>query len=792
MNLRPLIVPCLFLILVVAPAKASEQRNPAADLLLIGMLDPANPDAITFITRRSDNQFIGSIGIRLFAYRPPEPRADAVVNGKNSRPVVMVEEGRFSIRGASSDLIWFTSFDEKIPVRLRWGQKDQGTVIAQITGPPNIHIGIELYQPFAQSAQSTQSTRSEGQGRTGGHTGFLVHPDRRSLLGEIIQSGSPPLRHRYFLLRSDQPPLEAVSYLDGLLFRQGLGMRGGATSSGQSAISTYRRAALIFDLGREGQVSFVAIIGDQWDSIEQRSRTLRGRPLAEYLNEHPAPDHLRAFSGSGAIGESIDGFRDFIWFNRFFNPDSTFAAGEFLTALRPSDRPMRTGTSSGVAIDANSLLLAGLSAPYAPALATSTFREVLSGQLTDGRVPLSRQLGSAETFEVSAGRSMMPIGSLVALKIYLATSDLELLAWAFPRLRLWNEWWLNNRGDGQPWRDGDRDGLPEWGYNEELELGSLGRIQLSGTARRRLALTEAGITENDGSDTVFNEQTSTLEQNSVALGSMLALDTECLALIASEMGLTNEAEQLRQRHQRLRELINKRLWDEGSGSYVDRRWSGQPLRQVTPGNLLPLAAGLPDATKASRLVSALRQMLGSPSTFERTSFPVNYLLYLGLRRGNLLPEAATLARILGDQIEDGQRGGLLRRWALIEEIISLDPLTGLNIGSPETTAESRIEGILVGENRLDIVHGPKGTIVRRDGKIELECDSAVGLRRYLRQASTLTFTIVSGREVRVSIPGEKGRKLTVSIDSNILGSTSVGVAASFRVPAGTHRIIAVR
>lgn len=787
MSLRLLIAPILFLLLVVTPPQETDQRKPVEDRLVVGLLDPANPDALTFVMRRAGNPFIGSIGIRLFAYRPPEPPADSLVSGQNGRSVVTVEEGQFAASWPQSDLVWYTSFDDKTPVRLRWGQKDQGTIIAQITGPASIRIGIELYQPFP-GLEGQAGERTSG----GGHTGFLIHPDRRSVLGEIIQSGSRPVRHRYFLLRSDQPPLEATSYLDGQLFRQGLAISGRSKAlPGQPSVSSYRQAALIFDLGREGQVSFTAIVGDQWDAIEQRSRTLLRRPLAEYLNEG-LQDHLQTFSGSGAVGESIDRLRRFISFNRFFNPGSAFAAGEFLVAERLSESPKSAAARLGPAIDANSLLLAGLSAPYAPALAASTFREILSGQLTDGRVPLSRRFGRAGTSEVTTGRSMMPIGSLVALKLYLATGDLELLAWAFPRLRLWNEWWLNDRGDGQPWRDGDRDGLPEWGYNEELELGSLGRIQLSASARRRLALAEAGTPDNDGSDPPFNEQTSTLEQNSVALGSMLALDTECLALIATELGLTSEAEQLRLRYQRLRELINNRLWDEATGSYVDRRWNGQALYRSAPGSLLPLTAGLSDTAKATRLMSDYSRMLGSPSILERTPFPVNYLLYLGLRRSNLRAEAATFARTLGAQTEGDQRGEMLRRWALIEEIVSLDPLTGLNIGSPETTAESRIEGLQVGENRFDIIHGPKRTTIRRDGKVELECDAAVGLSRYRQQASTLSFTIVSGREVRLSIPGEKGRKLTVSIDNNILGSTSVGAAASFRVPAGTHRVIAIK
>ena len=38
-----------------------------------------------------------------------------------------------------------------------------------------------------------------------------------------------------------------------------------------------------------------------------------------------------------------------------------------------------------------------------------------------------------------------------------------MLDWAYPRLKKWHEWWLRDRGDGQSWRDGNHDGLLEWG-----------------------------------------------------------------------------------------------------------------------------------------------------------------------------------------------------------------------------------------------------------------------------------------------------------------------------------------
>ena len=778
MSLRLLIVPILLLTPVITSRIAMWQAKPIEDQVRIGLLDPASPDAIVFVSRKQDGSGHGYIGIRFFACPLPATIGNAADDQRKMPPTEEVEEGRFIAVDSAFDLTWYTSFDEKRPIRLRWSTADSGTVLAQLTAPPSLLVGIELYQPFDTYHRRVSDSL---------HTGFLVHPDRRSVLGELIDTGVQAARHRYFLLRSDRTPYKASSYLDGVSFRRSLTRSAEATrEAGQPSTSSYRQAALIFDFVRESQVSFTAVIGDQWDTIEQRSRSLLKPPVGDQIGESLKEERQRRFSGSGAIGQTIDRLRHFLDYNRFFNP---LGAGEYLVSRNRSAKPGGM-TVREPAIDGDTLLLAGLSAPFAPATAVSTFREVLSGQLTDGRIPLTRQLGGTPT--VAAGRSMMPLGSLAAMKIYLATGDLELLAWAFPRLRLWNEWWLNSRPDGQPWRDGDRDGLPEWGYNEDLELGSLGRLQLSTIARRRMALAEAGTTGDGQSDIAFNEQTSTLELNSITLGSLLALDTECLALIARELGLTNEAELLNQRHLRLRALINARLWDEDDGIYVDRRWSGQPLRRLAPGNFLPLAAGLPGPEMKKRVLSAYRRFSESASIPDQDSSAVNYLLYFGLRRYGLFPEAANLARALARHAENRGGAETLHRWALIDEVFTLDPLTGLNVGTPETTAESRIEGLEVGGSRLDIVHGPKGTIIRRNGRVELECDAAVGVGAYRQQASALSFTVVAKREVRLLIPGAAGRKVTVSVDGNIIGSTSVGVTASFSVPAGTHRVLAVR
>ena len=82
----------------------------------------------------------------------------------------------------------------------------------------------------------------------------------------------------------------------------------------------------------------------------------------------------------------------------------------------------------------------------------------LLGQTASGFVP-NCVSGSATTPD----RSQPPVGAYCVWKVYQKYQDREMLEWAYPRLKKWHEWWLRDRGDGQPWRDGNRDGLLEWG-----------------------------------------------------------------------------------------------------------------------------------------------------------------------------------------------------------------------------------------------------------------------------------------------------------------------------------------
>jgi hypothetical protein len=226
--------------------------------------------------------------------------------------------------------------------------------------------------------------------------------------------------------------------------------------------------------------------------------------------------------------------------------------------------------------------------------------------------------------------------------------------------------------------------------------------------------------------------------------------------------------------------------------------------------------------------------------------PMNYLVYLGLKRYGYHAEAAELARkslaiarFLGaqaswaagldqsalagtpqagmpalpgksggydDQFSSvdgkplGERSGAegdgrrkyffgLMIWPAVEEAFNADPWAGLSFGSLAATEESRLERIALSGTKFDVITGPKRTVIRRNGAIEVECETPVRLRAYQSNDRAISFVIEAIERAQVLIPASKGRKITVSVDDKVIGSAAVGSEATFKVTEGIHKVL---
>jgi hypothetical protein len=807
------------------------------DRILVGAYDPAHINGLVFIG--NDQNFFG---IRFLVYRPGV--------GVEESPQLF-EFGPHAADGSYAGVSWRAQFDDKNQANLRWSRLSKTTVIGRLTAPTTVRVAMEVYRPW--SAATGDESRAT----------FLAQPDRRTILGEQVQNQKSASLLRRFVLRTDRTADGAASYETTEALRRMLLKEGHAQQTSQpEKPGLHHHAALSFDLAQDQSFSFIAMVGDNFDGMEREADKLLQKPVAESLDQAGKNyDSTRTMS-SGAIGESFEAINRLVNWNRFYNPEKQI---EYVTIHRlpkaqRTSPPISDQFSSlrGNVLSWDTLFTATLAAMVDAGSAKSTIRAVLEGQMPDGRMPLRRHLQNQPRVEpaILAGRSMPPIGALCVWKVYLATNDLGLIAWAYPRLLQWNEWWLTNRSDGQAWRDGNGDGLLEWGFDAELEHGALGARNIQNSVKLKLAFSESGLDDrpqwangeeirtNSANPAIpqnevkYNDGTHTLEFSPVALNALYALDTEILLLMARELGLSAETDKLQVRYERIRNSINQKLWSEEDGLYLNRHWDGRFSRRLSLENFYPLIAGLADEERAKRMMKTLidpKKFWGEqPLSFIPRDDPAflansagrgaiwsltNYLVYAGLRRYGFHDEAALLARkstvfartswenggkfydhyssLDGRGIEENKDAqdtsfdGLMF-WAGIEELISGDLWAGMSVGSLSVTEESRIERLAYSGTSFDVTLGPKRTLLLRGGKIELECEGPVRLRAYRVTDHAVSFAIETKERVRILVPAVEGRKITVSIDEKVLGSTSPGAAASFRVPEGNHKVVIVK
>ncbi|HEY9434299.1 MAG TPA: trehalase family glycosidase [Blastocatellia bacterium] len=818
------------------PPETSGQEPPRR--AIVGAYDSAHINGVVFIANE-----LNIFGLRFLTYRA----GDTVEDVPQS-----YELGDCAPDGSFARLIWRSRFDDKTPLILRWSRVSDNAVVGQLSAPSDIRVAIEAYRPWNDLRVDL------------GRTAFYAQDDGRTIFGEEVNNQKTKPTQRNFLLQTDRVGSGAADYGDPQAMRAIL-VREGYAAQPELKQSVARFSALSFDSVRMTpapplgasiySIGFVAIVGDDFGAMQAESNNLLQKLSTGILDqEEKKYDSSRATSG-GALGSSLTTLSRVSNWSRIYLHEKRL---DYIALGRrgsrdPSNTPLSWDTFFNALV---SSLVNGASA-------STAMRLLLDGLPPDGRAPLRRYLRNPQNDEtaVTAGRSMPPIGALCVWKVYLLTRDLEFLAWAYPRLRQWNDWRLADRGDGQAWRDGDGDGLLELGFDAELELGQLGARALSNETKRRLAFSESGLEDRlqgwggatapgaqpspsveRGDEARYNDKTHTLEYSTVGLNALYALDTEILMIMAGELGLQTEVDKWRTRYDKIKKNVNEKMWSEEDGLYLNRHWDGRFSRRLSPENFYPLAAGLASEEKAKRMMATLldsKKFWGEYPlpTISRddpafaagvpgrgaTWAPMNYLVYLGLKRYGYHAEAAELARksfamaqsglektgryddqfssadgsLLGEGSgagADGQRTYFfgLTIWPAIEEAINADPWTGLSFGSVAATEESRLERLDVSGAKLDVVTGPKRTVIRRNGETEVECETPVRLRAYQSNERAIGFVIEAKERAQIIVPASKGRKITVSVDDKVIGSASTGAAANFKVSEGSHKVLIVK
>ena len=196
-------------------------------------------------------------------------------------------------------------------------------------------------------------------------------------------------------------------------------------------------------------------------------------------------------------------------------------------------------------------------------------------------------------------RSEPPVAAMCLWQAYERWPSLQLLKNFYEPLVRYHHWWFSiNPQTHLPYRDGNRDGLLEWGSSKK---------------RWQFTRLESGMDDSPmyvPGKTRKMPQSQTFDLDDVGLNSLWAADAMYLSNIAAALGHKNAAAHYAAECQTMSQRINAMLWSDKLGMYCNRYWSrgkGHHLlsQRWSPTNFYPMIAKVPDTSRADRMLAVL-------------------------------------------------------------------------------------------------------------------------------------------------------------------------------------------
>jgi len=460
-------------------------------------------------------------------------------------------------------------------------------------------------------------------------------------------------------------------------------------------------------------------------------------------------------------------------------------------------------------------------------LASDVVKAVLQTQYPNGNIPNWRG-----RFNGTPDRSQPPVGSFAVLKLFLRTGDRELIQFAYPYLKKWHQFWTEPMPGGHPRRDGNNDGLLEWGSDAGLVAGEVPPWEKEASGKQR-AMWESGQDDLPNWDEAgFDDRTGTMEMNCVDLNSLYALDSYCLARLAEFLGKEEDRKKFLDEYEKTKKLMNLYLWNEKEGFYFDRHWDGRFSTRKAASNFFPLVARIPDEKQALKM---LRHLLNpeefwgdfvlptisrddpafSDQQYWRGTIwpPTNYLVYQGLKSYGLDLVAADFARKSTDLFlriwknyqlcpenfdsRTGEAGGQrYQSWgplfALIgvEEYLDITPWDGFRFGQLKPETKGLLKRMSILGRHYEVEMSPSRVRLIEEGRELLKTDSPAVFRHFLYTQREISFEVKSLKKNTIRLNLGTRKRGQILINGKEAGQFD-GRQVEVRVPEGEQAVVII-
>ncbi len=461
--------------------------------------------------------------------------------------------------------------------------------------------------------------------------------------------------------------------------------------------------------------------------------------------------------------------------------------------------------------------------------ARDVLMSVLETQYPNGNIPNWRG-----RFGGTGDRSQPPVGAYVVLKYFLKSADMDLLRYAYPYLKKWHDFWKEEKANGQARRDGNGDGLLEWGSDKELISLYVPSWEENEPGKQR-AMWESGQDDlPNWDDAGYDEEAGTMTMNCLDLNSLYALDAWCLSEIASVLDKSEDAETYRSEYESIKALINAHFWNEKEGFYFDRHWDGRFSTKKAASNFYPLIARIPSRDQAMSMIRHLldpKEFWGDyivptisrdDPAFQDQKYwrgrvwpPTNYLIYQGLKAygydivasefakksSNLFLRSWKNFQLCPENFDSrtGEAGGQAEQrryqsWGpllaliAVEEYLDFTPWEGFRFGMLEPERGGRITRLSIQGRHYDVEVSKSATILDEEGKEIIKTSEPAIFRHFLYSETAVSFEVKSLEENAIRINFLARGKYQYWIDDQIQKPFD-GRSLRITIPEGEHTVL---